>query len=472
MPIDTSLPAGKWFGTLLKRLNAEQDDLNMLDRYYRGEANLPESATQHRDSYRHFQRKSRTNWAELVVDAPRERMRPIGFRTGAAGDELGDDEAWKIWQANSLDADVPLLFTAMMSMRRAAVIVGEIDEETGQPLITIEDPREIITAQDPARRRRTNAALKVFRDEDADVDRAYLYLPSTSTGGAPGFVLKASRKRSGGRSPTSGTAQSWNWDGDPQPLKVRMPVVPFFNRPAVSGPPTAEFEGAIDVIDRINHMVLQRVIIATFQAFRQRAIKGLPRVDAQGNEIDYSDLFIAGAGALWQLPDNADMWESAQSDMQGIHQAVRDDVQDLAATTRTPLFYLTPDAANGSAEGASLAREGLVFKAIDRIGQATEQLERVMSLAFEMKDDTKRAAMADLEVLWASPEIYSLAERADAASKLVTVGVPFRDLMQLVMQVTPQQVARMETNRAADSINAALRQPQQLAPTTTGVPAA
>jgi hypothetical protein len=56
-----------------------------------------------------------------------------------------------------------------------------------------------------------------------------------------------------------------------------------------------------------------------------------------------------------------------QVDLGPVRQAIRDDVQDLAAVTRTPLFYLTPDAANGSAEGASLAREGLVFKTEDRI---------------------------------------------------------------------------------------------------------
>jgi hypothetical protein len=77
-----------------------------------------------------------------------------------------------------------------------------------------------------------------------------------------------------------------------------------------------EFEPHLDVLDRINHMILQRMVIATMQAFRQRAIKGdtedMPDKDPEtGEEIDYDDIFAADPGALWRLPKVRDMWESA-----------------------------------------------------------------------------------------------------------------------------------------------------------------
>ena len=79
-------------------------------------------------------------------------------------------------------------------------------------------------------------------------------------------------------------------------------------------------------------------------------------------------------------------------DLTPVLESVKADVRDFAAVTRTPLSYLFPDAAQGSAEGASLTREGLIFKVKDRMGQAGEAYEAVMSIAFMMMGDAERAA--------------------------------------------------------------------------------
>jgi hypothetical protein len=130
-------------------------------------------------------------------------------------------------------------------------------------------------------------------------------------------------------------------------------------------------------------------------------------------------------------------------------------VLDLAAVSRTPLYYLTPDSTNGSAEGASLAREGLVFKTNDRITSVTERLEAVMAHAFEVLGDADRASRRAMEVIWAAPERYSLSERYDAASKAIAAGVPWRWVMTHILQFTPGQVDQMETDRASDALLAA-----------------
>ena len=116
------------------------------------------------------------------------------------------------------------------------------------------------------------------------------------------------------------------------------------------------------------------------------------------------------------------------------------------------MFYITPDAAGGSAEGASLQREGLVFKTSDRIIETSDPWERVMSLAFLFGGDTVRADRAGLKVLWQPPERFSLAERFDAASKAGAAGVPWRTVMTDVLQFPPQQVDQMEAQRATDAL--------------------
>jgi hypothetical protein len=468
MPIDTTAPQspGWWLARLFTRLGDNRSRYDLLDSYYTGEAGIPvQAARATREAYRRLMSMAHTNFAELVVEATRERMVPIAFRTGADDDATGDGEAWRIWQANSLDADSGLVHRTSLSLGDSYVIVGGVDDEIGAPLITAEDPREVVVEFDPVRRRKVVAALKVFTDEIAGRDTAYLYLP--------GIVARAVAPQTS--NPGVFDAQSWEWvDSNRLPAPV-VPVVPFPNRSNLFRRSFGEFETHLGILNRINYTVLNRVEITTLQAFRQRAVKGVPEIDDAGNPVDYSDVFAADPGAMWLLPETAEMWESGVVDLNPIRQAIRDDVQDLAAVTRTPLFYLTPDANNGSAEGASLAREGLVFKTLDRIGQAAEAWEQVMSLAFTFAGDTLRASRRDMECVFASPERFSLAERYDAASKAIAAGVPWRSVMGDVLQFSPQQIDRMESERAGDALLSAALAPTAApaapaAPETPGVP--
>src|SRR5690242_1446333 len=142
MPIDTSeaLTPGWYLKRLMCKLEAKRPGYDLLDRYYSGDAITtplnPSRAV--RDAFRRLMQMSRTNFAELVVEAVRERMNPAGFRTGADGDDLGDAEAWRIWQANELDADSGLVHRASLAMGDAYVIVGGVDQEIGAPVITPE----------------------------------------------------------------------------------------------------------------------------------------------------------------------------------------------------------------------------------------------------------------------------------------------------------------------------------------------
>jgi hypothetical protein len=149
-----------------------------------------------------------------------------------------------------------------------------------------------------------------------------------------------------------------DWLQETGELEALCPVVVFENEDGL-----AEFEPHIPLLDRINQQILQRMTIATIQAFKQRAMKGLPKTDPKTGElINYDDVFTADPGAIWNIPASVEIWESGQVDLGPILLAIRDDVKDLAATSGTPLYSITPDAANGSAEGASLQRETLTFK--------------------------------------------------------------------------------------------------------------
>lgn len=422
---------------LIHELKDDRADYDLLERYYEGDAPLPEVADGMGRAYRRFQKKSRTNLAALAVAATRERMIISGFRTGADDDDNGDLEARRLWKANNGDVLSADLHNMMLIFGEAYAIVGPpIPGGNGYPVITVEDPRQVEVRHDERDPRIVLEAVKVF--EEDDIFFAYFYYPDR--------IEVFTRERDEDQSTFD--VDGWIYREEMSSVNPlgEVPVVKFENIDE-----TGEFAPFLDIIDRVNHMILQRLVIVTTQAFKQRAIKGdLPQYDPDGNEIDYNGIFTPSPGSLWMIPEGADIWESAQTDINGILAAVRADIQDFAALTRTPMHYLSPDGANQSAEGAALSREGLVFKVEDRINRVTPGWSKIMSLLFKWMGDETRANLLDLEPMWKPAERYSLAERGDANSKFQ--DVPFRSRMALIGQFSPAEIAEMEIQRAGEAI--------------------
>lgn len=456
VPIITTEPRspGWWMKRLFNQLTDRKraDRLQLLQDYHRGQAPLPEGADNAREAFQAFQAKARSNFAELIVSAMSERMTPVGFRTAMDDDATGDAEVGALWERAGLDVVSADVHDMMFALSEAYVIVGPRDEDTGAPLVTAEDPRFMVAEVDPANQRRVLAALKVLYDDAEGESRAYLYLPGEvyvarhQARTFPVDNVVTMRRR---ETPViTFSERAWDWvpERSGRLAHGRMPVVRFVNKYAMG-----EYEPHLDTIDRINHQILQRMIIATLQAFRQKAIKGLPLTDETGEVIDYSDVFTADPAALWQLPETAELWESQQVDLRPILDAVAADVQHLASCTRTPLHMMQPAGDNQSAEGASLQREGLVFKVRDRIGRVSHPWAQVMSLALTHDGQPDRGDLARLRTIWAPPENLSLAERAQAAASLSNI-LPRRTLFIRVLGMSPAEADRAMSEIADDQL--------------------
>jgi hypothetical protein len=454
---DRPYSPGWYFKQLFNELSdrKRQHRLKELNNYMIGEAPLPRGADRAREAYEAFMRLARSNFARLVVSALAQRLRLSGFRSATDDDETGDPELGSLWLRAGMNVIAADVHKAMLGLSEAYVIVGEIDEDTDASVVTYEDPRWLVGMPDPENARRLIAAVKIKYDPADDVDRIYLYLAGkVFAPGANAQIWVAERTATGKLGPMMGfDEKDWTWS----PLRSgalrhdRCPVVRFDNADSMG-----EFEAHTDLLDRINHQILQRMTIAVMQAFRQRAVKGLPSVypvghPQAGKEIDYGDVFVSDPAAVWHLPPGAEMWESSSIDIAPLLQAVKDDVTHLAVVTETPLYYLMPAGDNQSAEGATAQRENLVFKARDRIERASPKWLDVVALMLLQAGATDRKTLSRLGAIWASPEMLSLSERADAAAKAAN-DIPRRSRLQLIWQFDPATVDRLMTEWADEAV--------------------
>lgn len=446
MPIDVNEPnsPGWWLRRMFFMLGNQerQQRLKRLRAYRRGDPPAPSGAEASREVYDAFVKKARLNLAELVTSALGDRIQPVGFQTGQDDDETGDEEAGAMWRRAGMDVESANVHDMVLTYGETYVIVGPRDELTGAPIVTAEDPRYIVGDPDPARPRFLRAALKVVYDDTTDEDRAYLYLPGAI------WVARNTKTQRAANNLQTGTTRApvmhldpntWEWDQERSGSVThgRMPVVRFVNKDEMG-----EFEPHIDTLDRINHQILQSMVISTMQAFRVRAVKNLPKVDPDtGKEVDYSDLLSLDPGSVWQLPADVDLWESETTDMRPLLEAIKDDLERLAASTKTPLHMLAAGGVNQSAEGAQLQREHLVFKAEDRIARWRPAWNQVASLMLLVMDEVERSDLAKLWTIFAPPERLSLAERADAASK-AAADLSLKTRLVKIWQLTPADAER------------------------------
>jgi hypothetical protein len=451
---DTNAPnaPGWWLLRLGNKLSDDAGRLEDLEKYDCGDHPLPVGNRKMRETYHRLQKKARSNYTGLIAEAVRERLRVQGFQTGSDGTPKTDAEAWRIWQANSLDADCGIVHHKALALSRGYVIVGGNPKDRKTPIITPESPFEVIHEPDPVRPRETLAAIKTWMDAVEGRQLAVVYLPDRI------WYFRAVDPKA---KTANWDAQSWELDPNRKDVKNpigEVPVVPFINRRMRAPMGMGEFEDVTDIMDRINITTLDRLVTQAMQAYRQRWGKGIDVEDENGNP---QRPFDPGADLLWLVPDeNAQFGDFQQADLRPLLSASAADIRDIAAISRTPPHYLLADIANVSGDALTAAESGLTEKAKDRAVEFGECWERVIRMAGKYAGSE---IGSDSTIVWGSFERRTLAELADAAVKWQSAGVPFRERMQL-LGFTPTEIDRMETERMKDALLAALNSPMGVDP--------
>ena len=425
-----------------RHLDAQAERARRFQMYYDGEEPIPAILnTDERRAFKDFLREAGANWCELIVNATLDRLRVAGFRFGATSSS-GAADAWAIWQANGMDADSLLVHTDALVTSSSFVLVQPDDDNPSGVGITAESPFEATVLYQPGSRRRRLAGYKRFGDDPhgdphADVT-SVLILPDQIVTWEP----KA-------RQPVI--------EPNPAGFVGMVEIVP---QPKTLGWPRSELTPALAIQDRINTTIFNRLVASDYGAFRQIWASGVKMarevlVDADGGEtVRALRPFDIGANRLL-VAENADsrFGSFAESTLRGYLDSVEQDVNQLAAITRTPPHYLLGAMINLSADAIKAAEAGLVAKVGQRAGFIGEGWEEVIRCALRLTGNPAAADVA-AEVIWKDPETRSLGQLVDALVKLATLGVP-RAVLWEKYGASPQEIERWTQLAATEQAAAA-----------------
>lgn len=429
----------EWLPVLAKRLDARQPRIAKLRKYSTGDAPMPEMGPNTKASWEAFQKKARTDMGGLLCSSLSGRMVPNGVRVGETPASPATAALRRVWRDNRLAVVFADAIWNMLSVSYGYLITGV---RTGEPVITSETPEQVIVAPDAVQPWRSIAALKAWRDEETGYDYALVWVP-----GVRQKYRRTSKNESG--SVRASTVGGWEPYGEPETYVGALPVFELANANGF-----AEFEPHIDVIDRINLGKLQRLVVTAMQAYKQRAMKGgLPDKDNEGNDIDWAKILEPAPGALWDLPEGVDVWESQSTDIRPLLDGEKTDLRDFAAVTMSPIDVFIPDGQNQSATGAANVHKGEIQKAKDRIARVSAPMEGALLAALRILalDDG-----STVQVLWEPPEHVSLSEKAAASVAAKGSGKSQRWIDENIWGMSPEEIAQEEAARAEEQLQAAI----------------
>lgn len=431
-----------WIKRLSDELNSRHDEMTLNENYYDGNHNLLFATPKFRSAFGQMFSAFSDNFCEVVVDATEERLSVDGFRFGGDENPQADKEAWRIWQANGLDAESQVCHTESLVKSRAYTLIWNNPADPETPLITVEDPLQMVVAHDPANKRLRKAAFKRWLD-DTGFMFGYLYLPDR--------IEKYRSRKPIEKAVSKAELEAIVWDpweeeDEAWPLKNplgEVPVVAFTNRKRLTGAGKSEIQTVRPIQDAINKMCADMLVSSEFAAFIQRWITGVevPIDPETGRPIE---TFKAHVDRIFATEsENAKFGEFSQHDPKVFIGPIEMFIQHLATQTRTPPHYFLASMGNfPSGESLKSAETGLVSKVKRKARHFGESWEETLRLSFKVLGDA-RGSVSDAETLWQNPEFRTMGELVDALVKLKQIGVPDRALWE-EYGATPQQMARWE----------------------------
>jgi hypothetical protein len=468
----------EWLERLAPRVldPVHQDTIAKWRRYYDGDHDLPAGPSQLSDAFRAFQRKARTNLCGICVRSMADRMEVLGYREK---DRTANEQVWQLWTKTRLTARQTSIWRKAIALGSAFVVVGPDPNKPGMPRFTIEGPDRIAVETDPGDPLRRLAAVRIWHDPIVKRWLATVYLPrnryhyQTKDEHTSAWMIGDERE-----SRSSLRLKEDRWiprDGTDGPMRSTdvVPVIPFYNCDE-GDEPLAEFAGeGVDIQDRLNLSILNRLTTERYQAYRQR---GLLNFEPDEDPITGKPIppFRPGSDTIWTIPPanpgepEPKFVDLPPSDTRNILDAIQADMRAFAASTVTPVYYLPGgDMINLAADAILALDSGHTAKIRQRAGLWTGPVAELTQLAADVAGLS--VEVVPEAIAWARPESFHPAAVADYVSKMTAAGVPLPIVAEEIGW-SPEQVERLRAEQAAEQMRQATLQRIANPPAASTVP--
>lgn len=380
--------------TLVERLfeafEAERERLDRVDEWYRGKQPVPAKPRNATREYAFAQDRARTPLLGLIVSSLSQASFVDGYRAPRAA---SDDPAWRIWQANGMDAKQVSIHRGAFAHGQSFVKVlpGQLNGEA-MPVVTGHSARAMYAEyQDPALDEWPVHVLEV-----KPVAGAWMLT-----------LIDDERIWRFGKDSASGKYEYI--DDNPHGMGV-VPVTRMTNTIDLDGRVMGEIEPFIPIASRIDQTTFDRLMVQRAASWKVRYAAGMAKPDDPDQkklELRQDDFLIAENpatkfGTLDETP------------LSGFDEARDSDLVLLSVVSQLPPQTFG-QVANLSADALALAQSALSRKLDERhviLGEDHEQWLRLASgwAGF----DVDEAA----QVKWRDVESRSLAQVADALGKI------------------------------------------------------
>lgn len=401
------------------------------------------------------------NLCDVVVNVLRERLKVEGFLAGDNESNTLSELAWQWWQAGLMDAEQSVVHRDALRDGRCYLIV-DWDDDDKRPTWkanTLYDGDTGVTFHRDGETGKPLLAIKYWKvsnplDPDYAQLRRTVYLPDR--------LMRYEMGKAGEWQPLDerkGKPLEWWTDTLAEGGKpLGLPVIEFANSGNMS-----EIAQIVGLQNALNKTLLDLLAAADSTGFQMFAIsykgplESAPTDDEGDDESGHGDELRIAPGRAIELGDDARVTVLPSGDLSQLIDALTTLVSFVAASTRTPHYYLRPVGGGEIPSGEALKQleAALVARAKERFttfGSAWVEAMRVGARLYAALGGSGVDPEAPLEVSWADPQIKNelyMAQVGEAEQKL---GVPNEVIWSKRLDYSPKEVETMTAqNQAAEA---------------------
>lgn len=333
---------------MFKKMLNDQHKLKNHDvkaeRYYEGSQRLEHIGLAVPPELRRFE--TILNVPRMAVDEAERRLDVKSLML--PGEETADKGLRDLWDANNLDSEAALLHRDALTYGRGFATVGQSEDES-ETYIRVESPRNMHMLIDDWRRR-TDAALRLYKDANGRSEKATLYLRYTT------IWLE---RENGGR---------WVEIGRGDHDLGRVPVIMFLNnRRAGTWLGRSEMADLYGMTDSIARTITNMQIGLETHSLPPKYAIGVSKgdfVDKAGDPLPVWEAYFTSLMAT--ANPQAKIGQLTPTSLSNFHDTVNNLLAWCATVTGLPTRYMGLQTVNPAAEGAIRADESRLVKNVER----------------------------------------------------------------------------------------------------------